>query len=181
MRHRKKTLKLGRTSAHLEALLASLASNLIKRGRITTTISKAKAVRPFVEKLVTLAKCGDLAARRLVAQRLKVHGPGAELSADKKARVLWHLRNDVIRKLFTEIAPLFKDRAGGYTRIMRLATRGSDCSEMAIIEWVTFVPQAPKAKPEPKSAAAKAAGKKTEATEKKSEGKAKKSEAAAVK
>jgi large subunit ribosomal protein L17 len=166
MRHRKKTLKLGRTSAHLEALMAGLATNLIKCGRITTTISKAKAVRPFAEKLVTLAKCGDLAARRLVAKRLKFHGPGAELSADKKARDQWHKKHDVVRKLFSEIAPVFKDRAGGYTRIMRLATRGSDCSEMAIIEWVTYVPQAPKAKPEGKT---KAVGKKGEAGEKKTE------------
>ena len=161
MRHRKKTVKLGRTSAHREALLASLASNLIKRGRITTTISKAKAVRPFAEKLVTLAKCGDLAARRLVAQRLKLHGPGAEVSRDKVARERWHKQNDVLRKLFAEVAPVFKDRAGGYTRIMRLATRGSDCSEMALIEWVTFIPQAPKAKPENKGKT-KAAGKKDE-------------------
>ena len=181
MRHRKKTVKLGRTSAHREALMAMLATSLIKCGRITTTISKAKAVRPFVEKLVTLAKCGDLAARRLVAKRLKVHGPGAALSADKKSRELWHKRNDVLRMLFTDLAPTFKDRTGGYTRIMHLGTRGSDSSEMAIIEWVNFVPKAPKAKPEPKSAAAKDAGKKAEATEKKSEGKAKKSEAAAVK
>lgn len=162
MRHRKKTIKLGRTSAHREALLAGLTTNLIKRGRITTTISKAKALRPFAEKIVTLAKCGDLAARRLVAKRLKVHGPGAELSADKKGREQWHKQNDVLRKLFSEIAPVFKDRAGGYTRIMRLATRGSDCSEMALIEWVTFVPQAPKAKPEDKGKA-KATGKKDEA------------------
>ncbi len=168
MRHRKKTIKLGRTSAHIGALLASLASNLIKRGRITTTISKAKVVRPFAEKLVTLAKCGDLAARRLVARRLKLHGPGAELSADKKSRDQWHKQNDVLRKLFSEVAPTFKDRAGGYTRIMRLATRGSDCSEMAIIEWVNYVPQAPKAKSEDKGKT-KAAGKKGEAGEKKAE------------
>jgi len=164
MRHRKKTIKLGRTSAHREALLAGLTSNLIKRGRITTTISKAKAMRPFAEKIVTLAKCGDLAARRLVAKRLKLHGPGFALSRDKEARELWHKQNDVLRKLFSEIAPVFKDRAGGYTRIMRLATRGSDCSEMALIEWVTFVPQAPKAKPEDKGKGkAKAADKKEEA------------------
>ena len=168
MRHRKKTIKLGRTSAHREELLATLTSSLIKRGRITTTISKAKALRPFAEKIVTLAKCGDLAARRLVARRLKLHGPGAELSADKKARELWHARNDVLRKLFSEVAPIFKDRAGGYTRIMRLATRASDSSEMAIIEWVTFVPQGPKAKPADKGKA-KAAGKKSDADDKKTE------------
>ena len=169
MRHRKKTVKLGRTSAHREALLASLASNLIKRGRISTTISKAKAVRPFAEKLVTLAKRGDLAARRTVAQRLKLHGPGFELSRDKAARELWHKQNDVLRKLFTEIAPVFKDRAGGYTRIMRLATRGSDCSEMALIEWVSYVPAAPKAKPDDKG---KGKAKAADKGEKKEEAKA---------
>ena len=161
MRHRKKTIKLGRTSAHREALLASLTTNLIKRGRIQTTISKAKAVRPFAEKLVTLAKRGDLAARRIVASRLKVHGPGAERSNDKKALEQWHKQHDVLRKLFAEIAPAFKDRQGGYTRIMRLATRGGDGAEVALIEWVSYVPQAPKAKPEDKGKA-KTAGKKTE-------------------
>ena len=162
MRHRKKTIKLGRESSHREALLASLASNLIKRGRITTTISKAKAVRPFAEKLVTLAKRGDLAARRTVAQRLKLHGPGAELSRDKEARAQWHKQNDVLRKLFAEVAPVFKDRPGGYTRILRLATRGGDDAELALIEWVNYIPQAPKAKPEDKGKT-KAAGKKEEA------------------
>ncbi|TAN38892.1 MAG: 50S ribosomal protein L17 [Verrucomicrobia bacterium] len=161
MRHRKKTIKLGRTSEHRDALLASLATNLIKRGRIQTTISKAKAVRPFAEKLVTLAKRGDLAARRVVASRLKVVGPGVERSSDKEALEQWHKEHDVLRKLFAEIAPVFKDRQGGYTRIMRLAKRGGDGAEEALIEWVSYVPQAPKAKPEDKGKA-KAAGKKTE-------------------
>ena len=170
MRHRKKTIKLGRTSAHREALLASLATNLIKHGRISTTVSKAKAIRPFAEKLVTLAKRGTLAARRTVASRLKLGGPGAERSGDKKTLEQWHKQHDVLRKLFAEIAPVFKDRQGGYTRIMRLATRSSDGAEMALIEWVTYVPQAPKAKPEEKGKA-KAAGK-GKADEKKTEEKA---------
>jgi len=161
MRHRKKTIKLGRTSEHGEALLASLATNLIKCGRIQTTVAKAKAVRPFAEKLVTLAKRGDLAARRIVARRLKVTGPGAERSGDKKALEQWHKDHDVLRKLFTEIAPVFKDRQGGYTRIMRLATRIGDGAEGALIEWVSYIPQAPKAKPDDKGQT-KAAGKKTE-------------------
>jgi large subunit ribosomal protein L17 len=169
MRHRKKTIKLGRTSAHREALLASLATNLIKHGRISTTISKAKAVRPFVEKLVTLAKRDTLAARRIVASRLKAGGPGAEISSDKKALEQWHKQHDVLRKLFAEIAPVFKERQGGYTRILRLATRSSDGAEVALIEWVNYIPQAPKAKPED-NGKAKAAGK-GKADDKKAEGK----------
>ena len=157
MRHRKKTIKLGRTSEHRDALLASLATNLIKRGRIQTSVAKAKAVRPFAEKLVTLAKRGDLAARRVVASRLKVVGPGVERSNDKDALALWHKEHDVLRKLFAEIAPVFKDRPGGYTRIMRLAKRTGDGAEEALIEWVSYVPPAPKAKPADKKAGKAAA------------------------
>ncbi|MEM9399646.1 MAG: 50S ribosomal protein L17 [Verrucomicrobiota bacterium] len=116
MRHRKKTLKLGRKSEHRDALLSNLSISLIAHGRITTTITKAKALRPFAEKLVTLGKKGDLHHRRLAASKLN----------DK----------DAVRKLFSEIAPGFKERAGGYTRIYKLGPRNSDASEMALIEWV---------------------------------------------
>ncbi len=147
MRHRKYTLKLGRTSAHLDALLASLVCNLIAARRIQTTIRKAKAARRVAEKMVTLGKDGSLAARRRAIARL--HRP------------------DLVKVLFEEIAPAFKDRAGGYTRIMRLGRRSSDSSEVALLEWVNYIPKPPKKKDKkekgetkPPAAAAKGEAKK---------------------
>lgn len=131
MRHRKRTVKLGRTSSHRDALLAGLVCNLIKARRITTTLPKAKAVRSLAEKSVTFGKKGTVAARRQAVARLR--------------------QDEAVQILFEKIAPSFADRAGGYTRITRLGRRGSDSSDMAILEWVNFVPQAPrkkKAKPE---------------------------------
>ena len=137
MRHQRKTVKLGRRQDHRNALLSNLAVSLIDHGRITTTIAKAKAVRPFVEKLVTKAKNGTIHARRMALADLR-HNVGA------------------VHKLFAEIGPINAARKGGYTRILKLGQRRSDASEMAIIEWVdmpaTNVP-APKA--EPKAAAKK--------------------------
>lgn len=137
MRHRKKTIKLGRTSAHRDALLASLVCNLIESKRIVTTVPKAKAARSLAEKMVTLGKKGDLAARRRAISALR--------------------RSDRVSTLFSAVAPAFKDRQGGYTRIMRLGRRSSDSSEMAILEWVNFVPQPPKPKKDDKAKDAKAA------------------------
>jgi large subunit ribosomal protein L17 len=124
MRHRKKTIKLGRTSEHRDALLASLVCNLITYKRITTTVAKAKAARPFAEKMVTLAKGGTLADRRRAISRLR--------------------RKDCVAALFSSVAPAFADRFGGYTRIVRIGRRPSDSSEMAILEWVNYVPTPPK-------------------------------------
>jgi large subunit ribosomal protein L17 len=126
MRHRKKTIKLGRTSAHRDALLSSLVCNLIIAKRITTTLQKAKAARSLAERMVTLAKRNTLATRR-------------------RASSILH-QEDVVATLFTSVGPAFADRAGGYTRIMKLGTRGSDSSEMVLLEWVNFVPQPPKKK-----------------------------------
>ena len=140
MRHRKKTIKLGRTAAHRDALLASLVCNLIAAGRIQTTVSKAKAARSFAEKMVTLGKRNTLATRRLAVARLR-----------QPARVA---------KLFSAIAPAFKDRAGGYTRILRLSRRASDSSEMALLEWVNFIPEPPR--PKKKDEKGKTAAAKTE-------------------
>ncbi len=123
MRHRKKTInKLGRTTAQREALLASLVSNLILVGRIKTTLPKAKAARQMAEKMVTLGKKNTLASRRLAVARLH--------------------RKDAVKNLFDNVAPSFADRAGGYTRIMRLGQRVSDSSEMALLEWVDHAPVA---------------------------------------
>ncbi|CAI9086057.1 50S ribosomal protein L17 [Candidatus Methylacidiphilum fumarolicum] len=115
MRHQKRTQKLGRDSQHRAALLANLAVELIEHKRIKTTLAKAKALRPFAEKLVSLAKKGTLHARRLVVS--KIH--------DKKAA----------RVLFNDIASQMQNRNGGYTRILKLGNRLSDASEMALIEW----------------------------------------------
>ena len=116
MRHGKTIAKLGRTSAHRKALMRSLATNLLKRERITTTIDKAKAVRPYVEKLITRAKEDTVHNKREAAK--KIH------------------ERKVLIKLFDEIGPRFKERPGGYTRIMRLGLRQGDAAELAIIELV---------------------------------------------
>lgn len=131
MRHRKKTIKLGRTSAHRDALLSSLVCNLITASRIVTTISKAKAARSLADKMITLGKKGDLAARKRAISILR--------------------SSEHVGRLFAEVAPSFKDRQGGYTRIIKLGRRSGDSSEMSILEWVNFVPKAPVKKDEGES------------------------------
>lgn len=126
MRHRKKTTKLGRTSEHRDALLSGLVCNLVKARRITTTLAKAKAARPVAERMVTLAKRNTLHSRRRAVSVLR--------------------QPEAVNTLFTAIGPAMQDRAGGYTRILKLGKRASDSSEMAIIEWVDFVPVPPKKK-----------------------------------
>jgi len=116
MRHLKKTVKLGRTGAHRDAMLANQVCSLIVERRIKTTIAKAKATRSLAEKMVTLGKAGTLAARRQALATIK-----------QPAQV---------KVLFDEIAPGFAGRAGGYTRITKLGPRMSDSSEMVILEWV---------------------------------------------
>ena len=128
MRHRKNTVKLGRTSSQREALFSSLVSNLILAKRITTTLPKARAVKRMADKIVTVGKKGTLAARRQALSFLKLDAAVAEL--------------------FGAVAPAMKDRAGGYTRVVKLGKRQSDSSEMCILEWVDFVPKAKKAKAE---------------------------------
>lgn len=152
MRHQRKTVKLGRKQGHRDALIANLAVSLIEHGRIKTTVTKAKAVRPFVEKLVTKAKTGTLHSRRMALADLR-HNEGA------------------VAKLFTEIGPLNAERKGGYTRIVKLGQRRSDASEMAIIEWVdmpageTPEPAAKEAKAEKAKKPAKAKAPKAEKAE----------------
>ena len=116
MRHGMKTPKLQRDASHRKALLANLTCSLIEHRRIRTTLAKAKALRPVAEKLVTLAKRGDLHSRRLAVADLHQH--------------------DAVKKLFEEIAPACKNRQGGYTRIVKLGQRASDSAPMAFIEWV---------------------------------------------
>ena len=117
MRHQKTRNKLSRDSAHRKALLMNLSKEIIEHERIKTTEAKAKAVKPEIEKLITLAKRGDLHARR---QALSA------LGQDKF----------VVYKLFEEIAPRYTERNGGYTRILKLGPRKSDATEMVFLELV---------------------------------------------
>ena len=131
MRHRKAGRKLGRNATHRLALYRNLAMALFRHERIITTLEKAKAVRPFVEKLITLAKKGDLHARRLAIARLGPMytaevTPGDEEKADNRR---------IITKLFSDIGPRFKDRPGGYTRIIkRHERRLGDAGRTAFLE-----------------------------------------------
>mgnify|MGYP006262785123 CR=1 FL=1 len=116
MRHAKAGKKLGRDAAHRKALYSNLAGALITHGRIETTEAKAKAVKPFAEKMITLGKRGDLHARRLAMAELR--------------------SNDVVHKLFSDVAPRFADRNGGYTRVIKLGPRQGDAASMALLELV---------------------------------------------
>jgi large subunit ribosomal protein L17 len=127
MRHQNKTVKLGRSQAHRDALLANQVCSLIIHQRIRTTLAKAKAARPLAEKMVTLGKKGTLHARRTAAAYL--HQPSA------------------VKKLFEEIAPRSATRAGGYTRIIKLGPRKSDSAPMAVLEWVDTAPVEAAAEP----------------------------------
>ena len=120
MRHRRAGKKLGRDSAHRKALYSNLAGALIEHGRIKTTQAKAKAVKPFAEQMITLGKRGDLHARRLALAELR--------------------SQDVVHQLFADVAPRFADRAGGYTRIVKLGPRLGDAAEMVYLELVDYQP-----------------------------------------
>jgi len=116
VRHARTGKKLGRDSAHRKALYSNLAGALIEHGRIRTTVTKAKAVKPLAEQMITLGRRGDLHARRQATSFLR--------------------SRDVVHKLFAEVAPLFKDRPGGYTRIVKIGPRPGDSAEMAYLELV---------------------------------------------
>jgi large subunit ribosomal protein L17 len=120
VRHQRTGKKLGRDSAHRKALYSNLAGALIRHGRIETTEAKAKAVKPFAEKMITLGKRGDLHARRQALAALR--------------------SNDVVHQLFAEVAPRFAERPGGYTRIVRIGPRQGDAAEMVFLELVDFEP-----------------------------------------
>jgi len=117
MRHHNTKRKFGRRKNQRNALLNSLALNLIVRGRIKTTEPKAKELKPFVEKLITKAKKGDLNTRRLMISKLSN-------------------RSKEVKKLFEMIAPKYAGKNGGYTRVLKLGARKSDGAKMAIIEFV---------------------------------------------
>jgi large subunit ribosomal protein L17 len=122
MRHRKGPAKLGRTSNHRRAMLANMAAALIKHEQIVTTLPKAKALRPVVEKLITMGKKGDLSSRRLAISRLR--------------------DEEMVRKLFATLAERYKERAGGYTRVLKAGFRYGDDAPMAVIELIDRDPEA---------------------------------------
>src|SRR5439155_21268311 len=116
MCHQRTGKKLGRDSAHRKALYANLTGALIEHGRIKTTVTKAKAVKPIAERMITLGRRGDLHARRQAVAFLR--------------------SKDVVHKLFAEIGPRLGDRPGGYSRIVKLGPRPGDSAEMAYLELV---------------------------------------------
>jgi large subunit ribosomal protein L17 len=137
MRHQKNTRKLGRTSSHRDAMLANIIASLILHKRVKTTLAKAKTARPLAEKLVTLGKGGTLHHYRLAVAKIG--------------------QKEVVTKLFKEIAPGFKDRKGGYTRIVKLGPRQSDSAPVAFLEWVDYVVEVEAAPAEKTEKAAKPA------------------------
>ena len=122
MKHQRAGKKLGRDSAHRKALYSNLAGALIEHGRIRTTEAKAKAVKPIAEQMITLGRRGDIHARR---------------------QALAYLRSqDVVHKLFADVAPRFADRPGGYSRIVKLGPRQGDSAAMVYLELVDHDPAA---------------------------------------
>lgn len=116
MRHGKKIKKMGRTASHRRATLRNMATSLFQHERIETTTARAKALRPYAERLITLAKRGDLHARRQAARDIQ--------------------DREVLGKLFDDLGPRFSERPGGYTRVLKLGARKGDAAEMALIELV---------------------------------------------
>lgn len=116
MRHRKKGRKLSRTPSHRRATLRNMATSLFLHERIETTTAKAKELRPYAERLITLARRGDVHARRLAARKIQ----------DRQA----------LGRLFDDIAPRYAERPGGYTRILKLGNRKGDAADMSLIELV---------------------------------------------
>ncbi|MBD3311194.1 MAG: 50S ribosomal protein L17 [Candidatus Magasanikbacteria bacterium] len=116
MRHNKKKHTLGREKAHREAMMRNLSDSLLVHGSVVTTLAKAKALRTVVEPLITKAKKGDINARRLIIKKLYT--------------------DEAVNKIMNDIAPKYKDRKGGYTRIIKLGRRSNDKAEMAKIELV---------------------------------------------
>ncbi len=120
MRHGRKTIKLQRRADHRNALLSNLVCSLIEHKQIKTTVAKAKAIRPFADRMVTLGKRGDLHARRTAIGYLH--------------------SKDSVKELFDKVAPAASHRQGGYTRIIKLGQRPTDSAPMAFIEWVDNAP-----------------------------------------
>jgi large subunit ribosomal protein L17 len=137
MRHGNGHRKLNRTHSHRQAMLANMACSLIEHEQVKTTLPKAKELRPYVEKLITLAKRGDLHARRLCIAQIK--------------------QEPAVRKLFDTLAPRYAQRPGGYARVMKAGFRYGDMAPMAIIEFVERDPAAKGAADRAREAATEAA------------------------
>ena len=133
MRHQNQGRKLNRTSAHRKALFRNLVLSLIRHERIRTTDAKAKELRRFADRMVTLGKRGDLSARRLAFDFIR--------------------SRDAVKKLFDEIAPRFKDRAGGYTRVIKFGFRRGDAAPISVVEFTGDVEQKQGKKPRRKAPA----------------------------
>ena len=117
MRHRKKGRELSRTATHRKALLRNLVTSLFRHERVETTTAKAKELRPYAARLITLARRGDVHSRRLAGRKIQ--------------------DREVLGKLFEDIAPRYEERPGGYTRILKVGHRKGDAAEMSLIELVS--------------------------------------------
>ena len=137
------TRKLGRPTAHRRAMLRGMVTLLLENGQIETTLTRAKEVRSMAEKMITLGKKNTLASRR--------------------AALAYITKEDVVSKLFNEIAPTYENRNGGYTRILKLGARRGDAAEMAIVQLIKDAPAATEEKPAEVAAPKKRASKKAEA------------------
>ena len=138
MRHLNQGRKLNRTSSHRKALFRNLVLSLIEHERIKTTDAKAKELRRYADRMVTLGKRGDIPARRLAFAFMQ--------------------SRDAVKKLFDEIAPRFKDRAGGYTRVVKFGVRRGDAAPLSIIEFTGTVEKAATKKPPKKKVARRDGG-----------------------
>lgn len=142
MRHNCKKHRLSRPQDQRKALLRALASQLLLHGEIKTTISKAKALRPYVESIITFAKKGDLASRRQALKFIYDLNTGKYIDREtkevvsEKSKEKKYTDETVLRKLFNEIGPKYTSRNGGYTRIFRLPPRRGDAAVMALIQLV---------------------------------------------
>jgi large subunit ribosomal protein L17 len=140
MRHRKDTCKLNRTTSHRRCMFANMLKSLIDEEQITTTVPKAKALRRYADKMITLAKKNTLAARRDAISQMMIN---FNTLTDKEARAArngdlsaYNTDRRVIGKLFTELGPRFGNREGGYTRIIKGARRVGDNAQTCVIEYL---------------------------------------------
>ncbi len=140
MRHAKRTCKLGRTSSHKRCLMANMLKSLIEHGQIETTVVKAKELRRYADRVVTLAKKNTLASKRDIQSRLMLRynplTPKETRAAKKGNTSSYNGDRKVMGILVNEIAPRFAERNGGYTRIMRLTNRVGDGAEKCIIQYI---------------------------------------------
>lgn len=140
MRHRKNTIKLNRTSSHRRCLFANMLKSLIEHGRITTTVAKAKALRRYADRMITLAKKNTLASRRRAIADLMITfntlTPKEARAAKEGKTAAYNTDRRVINKLFVELGPRYLERNGGYTRIIKGDRRVGDNAQKCIIEYI---------------------------------------------